>query len=305
MSKRRPVSSLDYIRIPVVEAGGADPTDNVVELAFPLQGAAPSDWTTAAWENDGAIHYAKLLLGPGGALELPVGDYDVWVRVAASPEEPVLPSDKLSIYAGATAFASVPELCDLMGKALEPDDARASLLLELSTQAIKDAARQTFALVIDDQVTLYETHGRREIKLPERPVLDVSSVQLNGLNLTGYTVTKRGVRWLWGDPFQIEGYSINAPELEADGEPVVTVTYSHGYALAVGEIPEENPLGIELLPGSIKGICLAAAARAFQNPQGIVQESVGIREVQYGGALGVALTDDEKKTLARIRVGTS
>jgi hypothetical protein len=80
---------------------GAAGTEGV-ELACTAVDVKPvdDDWQNAAWDQasvtrDGAE--ARLLIGPGGVLELPVGTYDVWARVTAPIERPVLYGGQLPI----------------------------------------------------------------------------------------------------------------------------------------------------------------------------------------------------------------
>lgn len=88
-----PSVSLEYLHIPVTGATGAQPVELAVIDAGTEEPAA-GDWMPAdAW--DGTT--AKLLIGPGGTLELTDGTYRVWVRVTASPEVPVIRSGLLRI----------------------------------------------------------------------------------------------------------------------------------------------------------------------------------------------------------------
>lgn len=88
-----PSISLEYIHIPV---GGAT-VSNTVEIAVIDSGVeepAEADWKPAdVW--DGST--AKLLVGPAGTIELADGTYQVWVRVTAPPEKPVVRSGLLEI----------------------------------------------------------------------------------------------------------------------------------------------------------------------------------------------------------------
>ena len=89
---RIPGISREYLHVPV--SGGSLSTP--VEIALVASGTTPAtgDWTDAdAW--DGTI--AKLLIGPGGTVELAAGTYRVWVRVTATPEIPVIESGLVRI----------------------------------------------------------------------------------------------------------------------------------------------------------------------------------------------------------------
>jgi hypothetical protein len=88
-----PSVSREYLHVPVSGATADEP----VELAVIDEGAeepAEGDWMPAdVW--DGTT--AKLLIGPGGTLDLVDGTYRVWVRVTALPEVPVIRSGLLRI----------------------------------------------------------------------------------------------------------------------------------------------------------------------------------------------------------------
>ena len=98
---RLPVLSSEYVRVSIAarEAGTTvDPTSDTVEMAFVTTGEpGNTDWHTASWENDGATHYARILVGPAG-VALPIGKYGVWVRVTDLPEIPVRNAGKLVIF---------------------------------------------------------------------------------------------------------------------------------------------------------------------------------------------------------------
>lgn len=69
-----------------------DPTTCPVHAAFTLPPAKPvdEDWTTAAWLSErgpfDTDYLATCLVGPGGAIELTVGLYDIYVKITSNPE---------------------------------------------------------------------------------------------------------------------------------------------------------------------------------------------------------------------------
>jgi hypothetical protein len=100
-----PAVSLEYVRVGVAAtAGGAqvNPTNDVVQMAFVSPTATPStgDWKTASWDsgNTNGVYTALCLVGPGGTVQLPVGKYQVWVKITDSPEIPARPAGLLQIY---------------------------------------------------------------------------------------------------------------------------------------------------------------------------------------------------------------
>lgn len=87
--------STEYIRVEVTayESGAlVDPTSKAVSFAFITGSTEPSggDWKTGEWETDpaGPTYYARILVGPSGET-LADGRYNVWLKIAGSPEIPV------------------------------------------------------------------------------------------------------------------------------------------------------------------------------------------------------------------------
>jgi hypothetical protein len=90
--------TLEYVRVPVQATENGmlvDISGDSVQMAFPLTGLAPIgvDWKGASWETDPTVtpnvYYARCLVGPGGAVVLAAGMYDVWLKVTDNPEVPI------------------------------------------------------------------------------------------------------------------------------------------------------------------------------------------------------------------------
>lgn len=105
MSAEIAAGSLQYVLVPVVyRTSGVvtSPTGYTVTMAF-TTGEAPEsgDFKTASWETDATTnpdtYLARCLVGPAGAVTLTAGQYTVWVKVAASPETPVLKAGLLRV----------------------------------------------------------------------------------------------------------------------------------------------------------------------------------------------------------------
>jgi hypothetical protein len=92
------VASTQYVRAAIFEASGADPTGDTVTMAFPITGVDPTVFVAASWVTLSGIHYARCLVGPAGSITLPIGYYDVYVKVTDSPEVPVLLSGTLEVF---------------------------------------------------------------------------------------------------------------------------------------------------------------------------------------------------------------
>lgn len=71
-----------------------DPSDFTVEFAFTDLDARPETWHAGTWVDSSTAR--SPVLG-SGSLDLNVGRYQVWLRIQALGETPVLRVDKLSV----------------------------------------------------------------------------------------------------------------------------------------------------------------------------------------------------------------
>jgi hypothetical protein len=93
MSQRISVLSLEYLHVPLsIDVQGADFEIGFTEYEF--RDIGPTTWYEAEYENGAA----RVLVGPDGGVELPVGVYMVWVRVTANPEIPVRQAGRIVIF---------------------------------------------------------------------------------------------------------------------------------------------------------------------------------------------------------------
>lgn len=161
---------------------------------------------------------------------------------------------------------------------------RARELLELSSALIRREAGQHISLVEDDVLTIRGTDTQR-LRLPERPVGDVTSVTLDGtvIDALGYYVSgDELVRFGWGST------AFGSPLFGYPSQELV-ITYTHGYA--AGDIP-----------GEVVAICLEAVVRVWVNPGAVVSESIGSVQTTYSVSAvpGLMLTEDERQALNRV-----
>jgi len=181
-----------------------------------------------------------------------------------------------------TAFATPDELALYTGTTVGAE--RAQFFLDLASDAIRAAAGQRLDLVTDDEVTFPGRWGR-EFVLPERPVVDVTAVAIDGAELaaTAWEFDGRDTLRLVdaAAAFDTDGHGGHF-----GGSCPVTITYSHGWAD---------------IPPALRAVCLAVAARALATPDGVVQESVGGYSVAYSRVAGVALTPAELDVVAAYR----
>ena len=158
------------------------------------------------------------------------------------------------------------------------DSVRGQLLIDGAVAAVRIYTRQSLTLVGDDAAELRGVWGQ-VLKLPERPVVNVTAVSVDGIALSADEYNRVRDRLHrsngWGGP-----------------RVVVVVTYSHGFAADAVNIQ------------AAAGICLQVAARAAANPSTVQSEGIGdySRSFGEGTAPGFALTANEQAMLDRYRM---
>ncbi len=189
----------------------------------------------------------------------------------------------------ADTFATVQDLATWLQRTLADDDAAANLALEVATAAIRREAHQTISLVDDDPVVLTGNWGG-SLWLPERPVLDVTAVQVTNGRVDAAS-------WLTAETLAVGSYvwARNGLLQRASGwwggsEASVLVTYSHGY---------------ETIPGDIRGLCLQVAGEVFESTGSLIsmdsRDGVdGMRDATTRGMTDV-LTTAAKRMLRDYR----
>jgi hypothetical protein len=182
-------------------------------------------------------------------------------------------------------FATVDEFATRLGADLtEAEETDAAVLLTLASAAIQDAAGQAIEKVTNDTLSLRGTVAGR-LMLPERPVLSVASVVLDG-----ETLTVDEAYYLDGDELvRMPGaYSAGFPGSSrygfGDADQTLVITYTHGY---------------DPIPGFIKAICLEMAVRVWVNPGLVQQEGYGSEQVTYQATGGLVLTEAEERAVRR------
>lgn len=181
-------------------------------------------------------------------------------------------------------FATAAELGERLGITLTPDETtRADALLTRASGLVQDEARQVIEKVTDDVLTIVGTNDER-IHLPERPVLSVSSITLNGQDVGGW--------YLDGNSIVRNGLDIDVRLSVLDagfGWPFqeLEITYSHGF---------ETP------PPTVAAIVLEAVVRVWVNPGAVVNERHGSESVQFSQSnpTGLLLTDAERRSIRRL-----
>ncbi|MEW1803204.1 hypothetical protein ACIGO7_35310 [Streptomyces virginiae] len=165
----------------------------------------------------------------------------------------------------------------------------ADLALASASAIIRNWTRQAITRVEDDVVTL-RVLTERELILPQRPVVSVSQVRVNGLVLQDWVLS--------GDRLIRTGGWRRLPGTTTYPDPgLVEVTYTHGW----DEVPDE-----------VRAVCLDLASMTMTNPSGLRERERAIddwrqRDVYASETLGSGtLSAAHREILSgyRRRIGT-
>lgn len=199
-----------------------------------------------------------------------------------------------------TAFATADDLAARLGLSFTGDEAdRATNLLARASALIQDEARQHVFLVEDDVYTRRGTTDER-IPLPERPVVSVASVTLDGLALgentdwllDGNDLVRVPITSLIAAGTAIWDATTTFPMGSGFGweRQTLEITYTHGYDDAD-------------IPGICREICCEAVLRCIVNPENVARKTIGDVSKVYDNLrfapTGILLNADEKRALRR------
>ena len=165
-------------------------------------------------------------------------------------------------------FATVHELEALTDSSL--DLVRAELVLTLASSAVENVAKANHATItqLEDDERLIDGSGTAVVNLPTWPVTAVTTVELDGTAVTGFSWSRNGV-------------------LERDsgvwtsGRRNLKVTATYGFA----EPPEE-----------VKTVTLQVASRIVGNPHGLTTFNTDGISARFSSNL---LDPDEVSTVLR------
>lgn len=281
MTTRVSAASLEYLRVTVTLTPTADPTTNEVKIAIPAVGVAPieDDWVDAEWETGGPPYVARILIGPTADTIPEPGTYDVWLQVADGDEIPAFPADRLIVYGAADdLLATVSDLADTLGKALDPEDRKALQHLQSVSGAIRRRSTQWITFVEEDEQELVGNWTRR-LWLPQRPVVDVCSLEWRPRWDTEWLplVIDSDVRWTrdgmllrttcsdWGGP-----------------EARIRAVYDHG---------------LLMVPPELVGVACSMTARKMRDPSGAMASenllSYAYQAAVDGSGAPIGITTEE------------
>jgi hypothetical protein len=164
----------------------------------------------------------------------------------------------------APALGSPEGYALLQGITLADEDLpKVDLQIKLAAAYVRRRTRQTITLVEDDELVV-DGMGDSAIYLPERPVVDVSAVEVDG------EVWDAGDDYDWSEQ---RGKLVSLRGCFPVGYRNVAITYSHGFAV---------------VPLEIQGLVYELARRALDNPAGqaVRSETLGQYSVTYETLVG-------------------
>lgn len=205
--------------------------------------------------------------------ELASDTMGLWYRLTfvdadGSTGQPSTPIQNIAATVVAS-FATAADLAERLGLTLTDDEeTRATALLARASGLICDEAKQDIVLVEDDTLTRQGTTDER-ILLPERPVVSVASVTLDGGALTeggawyldGNEIVRKGwTLMLGGELYGCRGFGWESQEL--------VIVYTHGY-------------DDDEIPPLLKEIAVEMVVRVWVNPGSVIQESIAGEGATY------------------------
>lgn len=202
-----------------------------------------------------------------------------------------------------TAFATHDDLAARLGITLTTDEqTRADTLLALASGLIQQESRQKIELVTDDEYVIRSSYDDR-IRLPQRPVVSVSSVVLQ---LIGGSVS-----------FTVPSntYYIDNDELVRTSFPLAVqyafAQYARGWLGPLFQATITYTHGFAVIPELVKAICMEMVVRVWVNPGTVAREQIGDTMTVYDNMrfspTGLLMTTEEKEQLnelLRRRLGT-
>lgn len=222
----------------------------------------------------GMVHYEPV----AGDVDTPGRYIGEWQVTFSGGEIQTYPNDGYLLITITAEVEDAPAL-DLLADAsllearlgvrfTSEEHVRATVLLGLASGLVRNRARQHLSLVAEES---YERRGTPEtrIRLPERPVTEITSVAINDSVIDA-------------DEYLLDGdYLERVLGWETEND-TITIVYSHGYAS---------------LPQVIQTVCLEAVCRVWVNPGNVQSEQYGSESIRYRDVAGLLLTDAEGRAV--------
>lgn len=191
-------------------------------------------------------------------------------------------------------FIGTDDLGALLGRSVSDSDLITAIALDSGCESVRSYVQQTINYVEDD-IEEYDGRGTNKIRLTQRPVRALTSVEVDDKeqDLTNFSLRKSMLRWKT-DWFPV-GYGN------------VVITYDHGYDI----IPDDSAGDDVLVPADLRLVALLAARRVYINVgamEGVLQsESIGkysySKSITAAAASAAELLLPEMRVLDRYKIG--
>jgi len=201
-------------------------------------------------------------------------------------------------------FATTDDVAALLQRDLTASElVWANRLLTQASDVVRRYTRQTLNFVSGDTITL-PGNWDNTLVLPQRPIVAVNSLLINGATPTAYSVWKVlddtlyistgayqpdfgvllwGGNALWGPAGSNSGPQATGATWQGP-QAKITINYDHGF---------------DTIPGDITNVTAGLVAMAIASPVGVNEERVGGYQVKYSrsetGAM--RLTESDKEVL--------
>lgn len=174
------------------------------------------------------------------------------------------------------------------------------IALDVGCQAVRDYLGQEINLHRDD-VELHDGNGTEGVLLKELPVIAVTAVVENDIELDvglGYIVGDAGMLW------RCESTTGDLPlarRVWYVGKQNIVVTYDHGWAITEDDVvDEEDEPVVDRVPATIRMVALALAAKVIRASTLVVAGGTGSLT---GETIGdYSYTTDASLTLAQVEL---
>ena len=191
-------------------------------------------------------------------------------------------------------FIGTDDLSAITGTTVTDDDLITAIALDAGCEAVRSYTGQTINYVEDD-VEEHDGKGTRAVRLDERPIRDITSVEVDGVALDADVLSIR------------KSFVRRKDAVFPVGLGNIVVTYSHGW----DAIPDDSAGDDLLVPADLRLVALLSAKRVY-SAVGMIEgtptgETIGSYSYSLSSAAIVQsaaeLFDAEKNVLEHYRIG--
>lgn len=193
-------------------------------------------------------------------------------------------------------FADHNDFATRLGLTLTSEEqTRADALLATASGIIQQRMRQKIELVTDDDYSVRSSYDDR-VRLPERPIISVSSVTLTLIGGAATYAPPANTWYLDRDEIVRTAWPLAAQYAFAG--------YQRGWLGPLYQMDVVYTHGFEAIPELVKSICMEMVVRIWVNPGSVARESIGDTYTIYDNMrfspTGMQMTDEEYAQLREL-----